>query len=170
MRRRVLWPIYGLVLLATGLAIYILYVQEQSQPAHQYWHIAALGGSLILAIGWIVASENTVRNAQRQHAITISLAYEYDRKSAERRRVIRKYLPTGLTQLVPDPAAKPEPIPPYSDVAHELYEAIDYELKFHGLHCWRRYGGGSRRQDDPQFNAVTIFLPILPSQAIYSRR
>ena len=76
MRKRVLWPIYGLVLLAKGLAIYILYVQEQSQPAHKYWHIAALGGSLIIAIGSIVASENTVRNAQLQHALTISLADE----------------------------------------------------------------------------------------------
>ncbi len=129
MRRGTLWLIYGLVLAGSGLAIYVLYAQEQSESPHQYWHIATLVGSLIIAIGWIVASGNTVRNAQRQHAITISLAYEYDAKSAERRKTIRRYLATGRTQLIPSQGSDP-PIPPYSEVAHELYEAVDYELNF----------------------------------------
>jgi hypothetical protein len=103
-----------------------LWLKSLEQSSSNYWHIGAVIGALIVAIGWIVSSENTVRNAQRQQAITTSLAYEYDVKAAERRNTIRKYLTRPDLTLSTAPN-----VPAYGDAdGRELWDSLDYELNF----------------------------------------
>jgi hypothetical protein len=127
MRKRYLWTIYAIVLAGSFGSLAWLIGLEQHSKNPAYWHIAALIGSVVIAIGWIVASENTVRNAQRQHSVSISLAYEYHSGAEERRKVIREFLPKATSRLDP---AKDSSLPQYSDVGHDLFAALDYELNF----------------------------------------
>jgi uncharacterized membrane protein YuzA (DUF378 family) len=116
-----------LVYIAVGLvALGVLYplLRETMEADGQVWHAATFLGSILLTIGWIVTSETTIRNARRQHTITLITQHAFDPKRAENRDVIKKYLPTYQTRLTRD-------LVDFSDEKHELLKAIDLELNFY---------------------------------------
>lgn len=131
MPRRLLFPIYAVAFFGSIAALIFLAYPwphyPQSTPAVD-WHgaVAALIGSLIVAIGWIVSSENTVRNAQRQHTITVMLKFEYDAEAQKRHETFRKYLPDPQMRVQPGDAIRDFNDPQ----AHELLAAVRADLNF----------------------------------------
>lgn len=80
---------------------------------------------MLITIGWIVASENTIKNAQRQQSVSIVLYYNGDKLGQTHRATIVKYLPDPRTVLRPV-----GDLPSFQDEQHPLLRAIDYELNF----------------------------------------
>ncbi len=124
MRRKLLVKIYfGIGLFA--LVFLALFALEawRNPSAGAYWHIAALIGSIIIAAGWIVTSENTVKNNARQHTITVILDYDRNVQHDKNWDVIIRYVP-GANDIL----GAPEEVGLTPD--HELYRAVDRELDF----------------------------------------
>lgn len=88
-----------------------------------YWHVAALIGSIIIAAGWIVTSENTVRNNARQHTITVILDYDKNPQHDRNWKIIVRYLP-GADDVLGPPLTSGLP------EDHELYSAVDAETDY----------------------------------------
>jgi hypothetical protein len=121
MSRKWLWPIYaGIIMLAVFAMKWML---PEANQSGNYWHLAALIGSFLVTIGWIVSSENTVRNAQSQHSVKIVLHYNDDKLGQDHRATILQYLPNDDMVLRPGGS-----IPPYDSEQNPLYIAVDYEL------------------------------------------
>jgi hypothetical protein len=108
-----LWPIYLTTLLIGLATIAWLF----SWPNHSYY-AAPVIGSLIVALGWIVASENTIRNSQHDQTIKAILSL----KGPENERcwkLILKDLP-GANDVL----ALPDSGLIYSE-SNRLYDAVD---------------------------------------------
>jgi Domain of unknown function (DUF4760) len=73
---------------------------------------------LIVAIGWIVTSENTIRNSQRDQTIKIVTSTNHTHKAEW--AIVYKYLPGA-----DDVLALPGESSNYLDRKHELYAAVD---------------------------------------------
>jgi hypothetical protein len=68
MRGWALWTLYGLALaIAVGASCWFI---SEGWPDKGYY-AAPIIGSLIFSIGWIVTSENTIRNSQKDQTIKI---------------------------------------------------------------------------------------------------
>jgi hypothetical protein len=124
MQRNLLTRIYGAIGLF-ALAFLIAFALEawRYPSSGAYWHIAALIGSIIIAAGWIVTSENTVKNNARQHTITVILDYDRNPQHDKNWAVIIKYLP-GADDILGPPTASGIP----DD--HALYKAVNGELDY----------------------------------------
>ena len=91
-------------------------------------------GSILITIGWMVTSHITVRNAQRQHTVTIISHYNEDKSSQEFGSLIVKYWPDATTPIAPRDGADNaadyncRQIPSFDAAYHELFAAMDYEL------------------------------------------
>jgi hypothetical protein len=120
-RRRYL--IYVTVALIAAGVLYPL-LSETMAPNGEVWHATTFLGSVLITIGWVVTSETAIRNARRQHTISLVTQHAFDPKRLENRDIIKKYLPTYQTRLT-------QSIVTFSDEKHELLKAIDLELNFY---------------------------------------
>ena len=103
------------------IVLFIVFL-SQDTPAR---YLAPFLGSVLITIGWIVASENTIKNAQRQQSVSIVLYYNGDKVGQKHRATIVEFLPDPKTILQPGGE-----LPSFGDEGHPLLRAIDYELNF----------------------------------------
>lgn len=115
-----------LIISTVALLALVLFVAEawRNPTAGAYWHVAALVGSIIVAAGWIVTSENTVRNNARQHTIAVLLKHDGE-ESKTRWKIINDALPGSATLGID--CMLIETKKPWG----ELYDAVDTELNLY---------------------------------------
>jgi hypothetical protein len=97
--------------------------EAQQAGSGNYYHLAPLIGSLLVALGWIVTTQTMIKTNMRQHTITVMLHYDSANVSQQHRKVIIEYLPEPNSVVVPG-----DKIPSYDTENHPFYEALDYEL------------------------------------------
>jgi hypothetical protein len=114
---------YILVVAVAFAALAALIVEAAYFPNSAYWHVGPFLGSVLVALGWMVTSENTIKNSQKQQTTNLTLHYDSNAISQGHRKTINQYIPQP-EKLIPNGAK----IPPYTDSNHELYVAVDYEL------------------------------------------
>jgi hypothetical protein len=115
MRGWALWTLYGLALaIAVGASCWFI---SEGWPDKGYY-AAPIIGSLIVSIGWIVTSENTIRNSQKDQTIKIVTATNHNHKADW--GIVYRYLPGA-----DDVLALPGESSVYPDAKHELYTAVD---------------------------------------------
>lgn len=122
MRRATLNAIYFYIAVVALAALAAFLLEAWRNPASgAYWHVAALVGSIIVAAGWIVTSENTVRNNARQHTIAVLL--KHDEEDANKRwKLINQALPgdsvLGMDCMLIET----------KQTWAELYDAVDLQI------------------------------------------
>src|SRR5437870_1194394 len=86
--RFVIYAIVGLVAFAAlGFAIW------DSGSGHDYAEVMPFAGAMLVATGWMVTNEISVRNSRRQHTITMISDYMLRAERIRDSETIRKYLP-----------------------------------------------------------------------------
>ena len=119
MPRSAFWGVSGTIVLI-GIAFSVWFGQEGWPQQHVYL-AAPVIGSLLVAVGWIVTSLNTITNNERTHTVQLLAAYQRDKETQGRWKIIEEYLPAG-TILSPAGVGADYP----SD--HEIYDAVFEQL------------------------------------------
>lgn len=122
-RRRLVWIYASIASFAFFFLASFLIESWKNPTSGAFWHVAALVGSIIVAAGWIVTSENTVRNNARQHTIAVILDYDKSERRDRNWITILKYLP-GADDVLGPPSVSQLP------ADHEIYKVIDSELDY----------------------------------------
>lgn len=78
----------ALVYVGVAILVAIIIFVLSSDMGSRY--LAAFLASVLITIGWIVASENTIKNAQRQQSVSVVLYYNGDKTGQEHRATIVK--------------------------------------------------------------------------------
>jgi len=117
------WVYVGVAILV-GVVLSPL-LRETRAPDGAIWHAATFFGSILITVGWVVTSETAIRNAKRQHTISLITSHMSDPTRISNRKVIKKALPTYDTKLTLDKAGS------FDDETLPLLEAIDMELNFY---------------------------------------
>jgi len=91
------WVVCGLIV-AIGLTTSVWFMAE-GQPGHDTntWHAAAVIGSLLVAVGWMVTSLNNVRSRELEYTLRILANYRVSPESKKRWEIINEFLLTGQT-------------------------------------------------------------------------
>ncbi|HZV76378.1 MAG TPA: DUF4760 domain-containing protein [Candidatus Babeliales bacterium] len=111
-------------IIAVGSSTWIGY-EAGVNPGGNYWHLAPIIGSVLVALGWIVTTQTMMKTNMRQHTITVMLHYDTANVSQRHRKLIIEYLPSLESLVVPG-----DRIPTYDDEGSPFYEALDYELNY----------------------------------------
>jgi len=122
-RMRWRFLIYVLVGFAAGCVMVPL-VLEIVAGETKIWNAAPFFGSVLLTVGWIVASEVNVGNSRRQHTISLITQHAFDPKRAENRDTIKKTLPKYDVKLTSD-------MVDFDSETADLTKAIDLKLNFY---------------------------------------
>jgi hypothetical protein len=87
------------------------------------WQITIFLGSMLIAAGWVVTNEVTIRNSRKQHTINLITTLMTNQKRIEDKEKIREKLPRSqrLNRTILDYDAENDP----------LAQAIDRELNFY---------------------------------------
>lgn len=124
MSKRTLYVVSGIVFAAAMSYFGLLIAEARSAAGGNLWHAAALGGSILVTIGWIVTSANTIRNSQLQQTISVILSRTGNGDVERHWGTIHKYLPNDTAILEPGT----NNIPPYSERQSDLYRSVEYIL------------------------------------------
>jgi hypothetical protein len=91
------WVVCGLIV-ATGLTASVSFMVE-GLPGHDTntWHAAAVIGSLLVAVGWMVTSLNNIRSRELEYTLRLLANYRVSPESKNRWAIINEFLKTGQT-------------------------------------------------------------------------
>jgi hypothetical protein len=91
------WVVCGLII-AIGLAASVWFIVE-GLPGHDTntWHAAAVIGSLLVAVGWMVTSLNNIRSRELEYTLRVLAEYRVSPESKKRWGIINEFLKTAQT-------------------------------------------------------------------------
>lgn len=117
--RGICWLIVVVGLAGVGWTTY------EGFPQHNTWHAAALLGSLLVAIGWMVTSSNSIRSTEREQTLRVLSEYNSNETRDERWHVIVAEAPNDAMLRPPGSATEDRDVPIYGAVYNEL-NACEY--------------------------------------------
>lgn len=121
MNKRFFWPLCSFILGVGVTAAIWFAVEGWTKLAHDDWHTAALLGSLLVVVGWIVTSANTLRHNELDLTLRVLDKRRSDQESTRRWSIINNYKPGRYVLKPPGPGADYP-----SD--HEIYDAVWNEI------------------------------------------
>jgi hypothetical protein len=119
MPKWLLGAIYSTIIL-TGVIFTVWFVAEGWHD-HDSARAAPVIGALLVAIGWMVTSENTIQNSARDHTIRVLLDYQSD-ESVKLWKTIRTFVPRPTALKLPGESDG------YGEPDHEVFQAVDKQL------------------------------------------
>lgn len=108
------------LIVAVGATASLWFIDE-GWPDKCYY-AAPVIGALLVAVGWMVTSLNTVANNEKEHTLDLIATRRADEKSDERWKLIRHHFPRV------DDVLEPRKNNPSYASDDELYSAVDKEL------------------------------------------
>lgn len=128
MPRKQLYFIYAVIALFAMAFLALFSIEAWRDPTTgSYWHIATLVGSMLVAAGWIVTSENTMRNHARANAVGAISEYERSEAGKKNWEEIERCFP-GVDDVLSLPGSSPE----FSSEERKPYLAVTQELNRFG--------------------------------------
>jgi hypothetical protein len=128
MPKALFWVIC-IVIIAFGLTIASFFAFEGKPNA--YYYAAPVIGSLLVAIGWIVTSANTLKNNERDHTLKLISERAVNEEAKARRNLIYERFPND-DNVLPLPGETSE----YPDGKHAIYLAVFEEINNNEYVAW----------------------------------
>ncbi|HEY1722571.1 MAG TPA: DUF4760 domain-containing protein [Magnetospirillaceae bacterium] len=121
---RIRYLVYISVAIAAALGLRFAMLDSVAPGGPHYLEALSFSGAMLVATGWIVTNEVSIRNLRKQHTITLISDFLIRKERIEDKKLIKTKLPklaliTSIAGL------------DYGDDNNDLLQAIDRELNFY---------------------------------------
>ena len=122
MPRIAFWFVCALIIVVGAVAS--VWFWNEGSATNNTWHAAPVIGSLLVAVGWMVTSLNTIRSSELEYTLTLLGRYRVSAESQSRWEIISDHDPENTVLAPPDgksDASEDDPV--YDAVVGELNES-----------------------------------------------